>query len=309
MIRINAIVRGLLWEVLEPTAIANPYLDERHELAPHNRVEVRRWLGRGAPVYTKLMVSAHGRPMMKLTIIIPVYNEEQTINEIVERVRAVDLDGIEKEIIIVNDGSNDGTRVAMGTSRWAGDPRIRVHEQHINVGKGAAVRLGLEFATGDIILTQDADLELDPNEYGGLLAPILARTSDVVYGSRFLQPTQGISARTRVANGALTWLTNLLFGCRLTDMETGYKVFRREALDGVRLRCVGFDFEPELTAQLLLAGHHIHEVPITYHPRSTVAGKKIRWVDGLDAVYALLKCRLMNKPRGQRQHQPSSTGT
>lgn len=228
---------------------------------------------------------------MKLSIIIPVYNEEQTIQELVERVRAVDLGAIEKEIIIANDGSSDGTHDAITTSRWATDPRVRVYHNPINVGKGAAVRLGLHYATGDILLIQDADLELDPGEYGGLLQPILDGQSDVVYGSRFLAPTARVALRARIGNRALTALTNLLFGSRLTDMETAYKVFRRSAFDGIRLRCVGFDFEPELTAKFLLRGRSIVEVPVRYNPRRADEGKKVRWTDGVDAVYVLLKCR------------------
>ena len=232
---------------------------------------------------------------MKLSIIIPVYNEEQTIGAVVERVLAVDLGPIEKEIIISNDGSSDGTRDAIDDSRWAGDPRIRRYHNQFNLGKGAAVRLGLHHATGDLLLIQDADLELDPQEYGSLIAPILEGLTDVVYGSRFLSPTHRISLRTRVANRALTTLTNALFLARLTDMETAYKVFRREALAGIRLRCVGFDFEPELTAKLLRAGRRILEVPIGYHPRTAQEGKKIRWTDGVDAIYVLLKCRFAAK--------------
>jgi dolichol-phosphate mannosyltransferase len=235
---------------------------------------------------------------VKLSIIIPVYNEEQTISEVVERVRAVDIGAIEKEIIIANDGSSDGTRSSIDSSLWISDPRIKTYDNPINVGKGGAVRIGLKYATGDIILIQDADLELDPEEYGGLIAPILEGRTDVVYGSRFLKPTGKISLRTRVANKGLTLFTNLLFGGRLTDMETAYKVFRREALDGIRLRCVGFDFEPELTAKLLLAGRSIVEVPVRYNPRRADEGKKIRWTDGVDAVYALLKCRFGRRPAG-----------
>jgi glycosyltransferase involved in cell wall biosynthesis len=229
---------------------------------------------------------------VKLSIIIPVFNEGSTIDEVVCRVLAVDLGSIEKEIIISNDGSSDGTRTAIESSGWATDPRIEIHHNPINLGKGAAVRLGLRYASGDVLLIQDADLELDPQEYGTLLAPILAGDSDIVFGSRFLKPTSRIALRTRLANRALTWLTNWLFWARLTDMETAYKVFRREALEGIRLRCVGFDFEPELTAKLLRAGRRIVEVPIGYRPRRDDEGKKIGWSDGVDAVYALLKCRL-----------------
>src|SRR5205823_61843 len=157
---------------------------------------------------------------------------------------------------------------------------------------GAAIRLGLKHATGDIVLIQDADLELDPNEYGSLLAPILRGEAAAVYGSRFLQPNAAISRRTRLANRLLTGLTNVLFQTHLTDMETGYKVVRRDVLQKIRLRSVAFDFEPELTAELLLAGHRIVEVPIGYSPRRVNEGKKIRWKDGLDAAYMLLRCRL-----------------
>src|SRR6267378_3910175 len=198
---------------------------------------------------------------MKLSIVIPVYNEEQTIGEVVERVWAADLGDLEREVIIANDGSTDATRAALDASRWIADSRVKRYDSPINLGKGAAVRLGLAFATGDVLLIQDADLELDPNEF-----------------------------RRRLANRVLTMLTIVLFGGRLTDMETAYKVFRREALDGIRLRCVGFDFEPEITARFLRAGHRILEVPIRYNPRRTDEGKKIRWIDGVDAVYALLKC-------------------
>jgi glycosyltransferase involved in cell wall biosynthesis len=229
---------------------------------------------------------------MKLSIIVPVYNEQQTINEVIERVMAVDLGAIEREVIIANDGSCDNTRRVIEDRGWLRDPRVRLCENPINLGKGAAVRHGLAAATGDILLIQDADLELNPEEYGNLLAPILDRRTDVVYGSRFLGPTGGIPLRTRVANRFLTTLTNVLFGGRLTDMETAYKVFRRAVIQSIRLRCVGFDFEPELTARILLAGHRILEVPIRYEPRTSTEGKTIGWVDGLDAVYALLKCRL-----------------
>jgi glycosyltransferase involved in cell wall biosynthesis len=228
---------------------------------------------------------------MKLSIIIPVYNEEQTIGEVIDRVWKVDLGDLEREVIIVDDGSSDGTRRAIDTSRWINDPRVKTYNSPINLGKGAAVRMGLAFATGDILLVQDADLELDPNEYVRLVAPILDGRTDIVYGSRFLAPTARVALSRRVANRFLTTLTNVLFGARLTDMETAYKVFRRQVLDGVRLRCVGFDFEPEVTAKMLKSRRRILEVPIGYRPRHEHEGKKIRWIDGIDAIYALLKCR------------------
>jgi glycosyltransferase involved in cell wall biosynthesis len=229
---------------------------------------------------------------VKLSVIVPVFNEEQTIGEVIDRIFAVDIGDIEKEIIVANDGSSDRTPLAIAASRWRGDARLRVFEHAINLGKGAAIRLGLRHATGDVMLIQDADLELHPREYGALLAPILAGDADVVYGSRFLHGQRNISLRTRLANRGLTLAANVLFAGRLTDMETGFKVFRRDALSGITLRCVGFDFEPEVTAKLLLAGRRIREVPIAYQPRRTDEGKKIRWIDGLDALYVLLRCRI-----------------
>ena len=234
---------------------------------------------------------------MKLSIVIPVYNEEQTINEIVERVCAVDLGCIEKEVIIANDGSSDGTQAIIDASPWISDPRVCVCSNEINLGKGAAVRLGLKYATGDVIVIQDADLELDPAEFVRLIEPIRENRADVVYGSRFLRGGHGVSRRTRLANRLLTALTNLLFRASLTDMETAYKLFRRDVLPGLSLRAVGFDFEPEFTAKILLAGWRVVELPIAYSPRRVDEGKKIRWIDGLDAIYMLIKCRLLGRRR------------
>ena len=228
---------------------------------------------------------------MRLSVIIPVYNEEQTIDEVIAKVAAVELPGVEKEFVIANDGSTDATRGIIDRHQWPSGAPVHVYHSPINLGKGAAVRIGLAFATGDVLLVQDADLELDPSEYGRLLEPISSNRADVVYGSRFLGENHRIPGRTRAANRFLTALTNLLYGSKLTDMETAYKVMRREVLTGLRLRTVGFDIEPELTARLLLAGRRIEEVPISYTPRTTEQGKKMRWIDGVDAVYTLLKCR------------------
>jgi glycosyltransferase involved in cell wall biosynthesis len=230
---------------------------------------------------------------VKLSIIVPVYNEAQTIESVVDRILAVDLGSIEREVLIVNDGSDDATRSNIEASRWRGDPQIKTLDNPINLGKGAAIRHGLRFATGDILLIQDADLELDPGQYMQLLQPILDGRTDIVYGSRFLAGAPHVSWKTRFANRALTTITNLLYRSRLTDMETAYKVFRREVLSGLRLRCVQFDFEPEFTAKVLRAGRTIVEVPIAYHPRRVDEGKKIRWFDGVDAVYILVKFRVI----------------
>jgi glycosyltransferase involved in cell wall biosynthesis len=228
---------------------------------------------------------------MKVSVLIPVYNEEMTIGELIERVARVDIGGIEMEIIVANDGSTDASARIIEEHRQLHSALIRAYSMPINLGKGAAIRLGLHHAQGDIILIQDADLELDPNEYGKLLQPIIERKTDVVYGSRFLNAKRGIPLRTRVANRFLTILTNILYGTHLTDMETAYKVFRRGVLEGVRLRCVHFDFEPEITGQLAKRGHRIVEVPISYNPRRADEGKKISWVDGIEAIYTLLRVR------------------
>jgi dolichol-phosphate mannosyltransferase len=236
--------------------------------------------------------------MKRLSIIVPVYNEAQTIEQVLERVDAVDIGPIEKEIIVVDDGSTDGSAELIARESARGDALRLSHLSIINLGKGAAVRFGFKHATGDIILIQDADLELDPAEYSRLIAPILSGEADVVYGSRFARKVPGVPRVTRWANRGLTGVTNVLFGSRLTDMETAYKVFRREVLQSISLRCVGFDIEPEITARVLRAGYDIVEVPIAYNPRRRDEGKKVSWTDGIDAIYTLLRCRFL-PPRGR----------
>lgn len=242
--------------------------------------------------------SAALRPLQspfKLSIIIPVYNEESTVGEVIERVLAVELGEIRKEIIVCDDGSVDGSNAVIERECAAHSDLMKLHTSIINLGKGAAVRFGLKHATGDVILIQDADLELDPSEYASLLEPLVQGSADVVYGSRFRNPSVNISRTTRAANRFLTDLTNLLYGGHLTDMETAYKVFRREALEGIRLRQVNFDFEAEITGKLLRAGRRIVEVPVKYNPRTHIAGKKISWPDGIEAIYTLLKYRYLVK--------------
>lgn len=228
--------------------------------------------------------------MVKVSIIIPVHNEASTIREIIERVRAIDFGHVQKEVIISNDGSTDETATVI-TQLEEIYPDIICYTSPTNFGKGAAVRAGITIATGDIIAIQDADLELDPSEIPLLIQPLLDGHSDIVYGSRFLKFQSHIPARTKMANRFLTLLTNILYGSRLSDMETAYKVFKREIINDIRLRCVRFDFEPEITARFLQKGHNILEVPITYNPRTEGQGKKISWIDGLDAIYTLLRCR------------------
>lgn len=231
----------------------------------------------------------------KLSIIIPVYNEAQTVTELFKKVYNVKLLGVEKEIIIVDDGSTDDSKKLIKQIKNK-NTEVKVYLSQINLGKGAAIRFGLKKATGDIILIQDADLELEPKEYKILIEPILNGQTDVVYGSRFLKRSPNIPFKTLFANKALTILTNILYGSALSDMETAYKVFKADVIKRIRLRCVEFDFEPEVTAKILQLGYKIHEVPITYTPRRVNEGKKISYYDGIEAVSQLLKNKLFPRP-------------
>jgi len=227
---------------------------------------------------------------MKLTVIIPVYNEVESITEILKRVQATKL---VKEIVVVDDGSKDGTREVLRKLDGKDGVRVILHE--CNQGKGAAVRTGIAAAQGDILLIQDADLEYDPRDYPRLLQPIKEGMADVVYGSRFLGgPRRATMYWHMVANKLLTFMTNILYDNILTDMETGYKVFRREVIDGMVLRANSFDFEPEFTAKILKRKHRIFEVPITFNPRDYSQGKKIKIHDAFEAVWTLLKYRFMD---------------
>lgn len=238
---------------------------------------------------------------MKLSVIMPVYNEIGTIAEIIRRVRAVSLavtagygpengSTIEREIVIVDDGSTDGTREYLRTLEDDPDTIVVFHER--NQGKGAAVRTGLEHASGDVMLIQDADLEYDPRDYPALLQPIVEGRSKVVYGSRFRGgPTRAMFFWHMVGNRFLTLVTNVLYDTIISDMETGYKVFTREVAAKLNLRERGWGFDPEITAQILKRGYRIYEVPISYTGREFAEGKKIGWRDGLTVLWTLVKYR------------------
>jgi glycosyltransferase involved in cell wall biosynthesis len=227
---------------------------------------------------------------MNLSVIIPVYNEEGNIKEILKRVRATKL---AHEIVVVDDGSQDGTRDIL--RELDGKNKLRVILQEKNQGKGAAVVTGMNAAKGDVLLIQDADLEYDPRDYPVLLQPIQEGLADVVYGSRFLgAPHRVAMFWHQVANQLLTLMTNVLYNSILTDMETGYKVFKSNVIEGLNIRSKRFNFEPEFTAKVLKRNYRIYEVPITFNPRDYSDGKKIKLQDAFEAVWALLRYRFFD---------------
>ena len=226
----------------------------------------------------------------KLSVIVPVYNERNTIAEIVRRMRAVELP-IAREIIVVDDGSHDGTRDVL---KQLDDSTVRVVYHDANRGKGAALRTGLEYVTGDLVLTQDADLEYDPDDWPKLLGPVLKQRAIVVYGSRFTGEHRNMLFLHWVGNKFLSLVANILYDSTLSDMETGYKLFDRRVLDRLTLRSRRFDIEAELTAKVLKRGIRIYEVPISYAGRTIEEGKKVTWEDGLIALWILLKYRFVD---------------
>ena len=227
---------------------------------------------------------------MQLSVVIPVFNEANNIETILKRVKATKL---ASEIVVVDDGSQDGTRDIL--KKLNGKNRVRVILHEKNQGKGAAVCTGIQAATGDVILIQDADLEYSPVDYPALLQPILDGIADVVYGSRFLGgPRRATMFWHMIANVLLTFMTNILYDTILSDMETGYKVFRRKVIEGMNLRARRFNFEPEFTAKVLKRRYHIYEVPITFNPRDYSEGKKIKLHDAFEAVWTLLKYRFVD---------------
>ena len=223
----------------------------------------------------------------KLSVIVPVFDERNTVVEIVRRMRAVDLP-VDLEIVIVDDGSTDGTRDVL---RQLGDSTVRVITHDLNRGKGAAIRSGLAQVTGDLVLVQDADLEYDPEDWPKLLNPILRGKAQVVYGSRFTGERRNMLFLHWVGNRFLSLVTNVLYNTTLSDMETCYKLFDRSLLDGITLRAQRFEFEPEVTAKILRRGVRIYEVPISYTGREFDEGKKITWRDGFVALWTLVKYR------------------
>jgi len=235
-----------------------------------------------------------------LSIVMPCYNEVQFLREIVRRVQAVDLGEVERELILVDDSSTDGTSAivdelegqsSLNPEAKPFDRPIRISRHPVNQGKGAALRTGFALAQGDLVIIQDADLEYDPDDYPRLLNPVLKGKAEVVYGSRFTGERRNMFFHHWVGNKFLTLVTNLLFNTTLSDMETCYKLFTRQSLEGIVIKSDRFNFEPEITSKILKKGIRIYEVPISYTGREFEEGKKITWRDGLVALWCLVKFR------------------
>ncbi len=227
------------------------------------------------------------RTFRLLSVIVPVYNERVTVAEVIRRIRAVDVP-VDIEVIVVDDGSSDGTDKVLTA---LGDSTVRVLTHPVNKGKGAAVRTGMASARGDLLLIQDADLEYDPADWPRLLEPILRGKARVVYGSRFTGERKNMLPLHWIGNRFLSLVTNVLYSSTMSDMETCYKLFDRQVLEGMTIESDKFDFEPEITAKVLRRGFRIYEVPISYAGREVNEGKKITWRDGVGALRALIKYR------------------
>ncbi len=233
---------------------------------------------------------------MKVSVIMPVYNEFRTLRQVLARVLEAPLPaGCTREIIVIDDGSTDDTSRILGEHARAGI--VLAHRSARNLGKGTAIRAGIALATGEIVLIQDGDLEYDPSDYARLLTPILAGEADIVYGSRFLGKPIGMARMNRIANRILTFAANLLYRARITDEATAYKSFRISVLRSLRLECRRFEFCPEVTAKARRLGYRIHEVPIRYNARGIAEGKKVRARDGFEALWTLLKYRFVRRSR------------
>jgi glycosyltransferase involved in cell wall biosynthesis len=228
-----------------------------------------------------------------LSVIVPVFNERNTVTEIVRRMRAVKLPlDLELEVVVVDDGSSDGTDKVLAALQ---DSTVRVVTHSVNQGKGAAIRTGLEAIRGDLVLIQDADLEYDPDDWPRLLDPVLRGKAQVVYGSRFTGERKNMFPSHWLGNRLLTLATNILYRSTLSDMETCYKLFDRRVLAGITIESQHFDFEPEITAKILRRGYRIYEVPISYAGREISEGKKISWHDGFGAIMALVRYRFTRR--------------
>jgi dolichol-phosphate mannosyltransferase len=227
----------------------------------------------------------------------PAHNEQDTIEEVVRQVRAVDLDDIELELLIVDDASTDSTPEKLAA--LAAEPGVKVMTHPANRGKGAAIRTGLEAVTGDIVIIQDADLEYDPADYPRLVTPIIEGRADVVYGSRFKGSITGMALPNLIANKLLAWAATLLYGRRISDEATCYKVFRTPVLESFDLECERFEFCPEATAKAMRGKYAYVEVPISYRGRSVEAGKKIRAFDGIEAIWTLVRFRFKPLSKGR----------
>ncbi len=230
---------------------------------------------------------------MKLSIIIPCYNEKNTIAEIIKRVSEINLNSIDKEIIIVDDCSTDGSLKTIEDLKEKYN--FILLTQRKNLGKGQAIRTALNYVSGDYLIIQDADLEYDPKDYKKLLDFAFKNNAQVVYGSRRLNPRNNYSYLSFYLGGIfLTWLTNLLYGIRITDEATGYKLFKTDTLKSIKLNCQGFEFCPEVTAKIAKKGIEIYEIPINYAPRYKNEGKKINWTDGFRAIWSLIKYKFID---------------
>jgi glycosyltransferase involved in cell wall biosynthesis len=229
------------------------------------------------------------QPPEILSILVPVFNERRTVQAVIDRLLAIELP-VAREVIVIDDGSTDGTREELAGAAGQGAAFTFIQIEH-NRGKGHAIRTGFSHAKGSIVAIQDADLELDPEQLASLVEPILRGETEVVYGSRFMNGPSGAPWFTDVANRVLTSLTNVLYGSSLTDMETCYKVMRTAVARSLALRANRFEIEPEITAQLIRRGHGIMEIPVRFDPRSKAQGKKMRWRDGVHAIWVLVRER------------------
>jgi glycosyltransferase involved in cell wall biosynthesis len=229
---------------------------------------------------------------MKLSVIIPVYNEKETIEAVLRNVAQVHLEGMDREIVVVDDGSRDGTgEILQRMEREKTVPILKAYFHPQNLGKGAAIATALSHITGDIVIIQDADLEYHPQDYPALILPILRFKADAVYGTRFLGIHRAFLFWHYMANKGLTFATNLLYDSMISDMEVGYKAFRADVIKNIPFKAKGFDFEPEITAKILKRKLKLYEVPIMYSGRDYNEGKKITWKDGVKAIWTLIKYR------------------